>query len=99
MTDEAGSFDLASRLRDVQAQGRVAEVLRVALLDALGADALRERHPADWGRLSELLRGPVGVASATAVELLALEVRVALAEQAPDLRQRLFHLHPELGYE
>ena len=99
MTNEAGSFDLARRLRDVQAQGRVGEVQRVVILESLSADALRERDRRDSDRLTELLRGPVAVAAATAVELLALEVRVALAEQAPDLRERLAHLHPELGFE
>ena len=96
---DPGGRRLVARLREVRAQERAADVLREAVLDALGAGALRRDDPATWTRLTELLEAPVGTAASAAVHLLALETQATLAAGAPDLRDRLARLHPEMGFQ
>ena len=88
--------NLAGRLRRAKVDERVAALLAAALADELGAEALRDQDAAAARRLAELVQTAARQAGTTAVNKLVLEV-LALFDEAPDLRDQLARLHPELG--
>ena len=89
--------NLAARLRRTKVDERVAALLAAAVAEELGAGLLRDQDAAAARRLGELVEAAARQTGASAVNKLVLEV-LALLDEAPDLRDQLARLHPELRY-
>jgi len=90
--------NLAARMRRAKVDERVAAVLAAALADELGAGVLRDQDAAAARRLAEIVQTVARRAGTSAVNKLVLEVLEAL-DEAPDLRDELARLHPEVGQD
>ncbi|MDA8357041.1 MAG: hypothetical protein M0Z95_12315 [Actinomycetota bacterium] len=89
--------NLAARLRRAKVDERVAALLAAAVAEELGAGLLRDQDAAAARRLGELVEAAARQTGTSAVNKLVLEV-LALLDEAPDLRDQLARLHPELRY-
>ena len=96
-TAHADPPNLAARLRRAKVDERVAALLAAAVAEELGAGLLHDQDAAAARRLTELVEAAARQTGASAVNKLVLEV-LALLDEAPDLRNQLARLHPELRY-
>ncbi len=87
--------NLAARLRSARVCERVASLLAAAAAEELGVDRLDHLDAAAGRRLTEIVEAAAGVTGTSAVNKLVLEV-LARLDEAPDLRDELARLQPEL---
>jgi hypothetical protein len=88
--------NLVARLRGAKLDERVAALLAATLADELGAGQLGDQDAVAARQLAEIVQTAARKAGTSAVNRLALEV-LGLLDEAPDLRDQLGRLHPELA--
>jgi hypothetical protein len=87
--------NLAARLRTARVCERVALLLAAAAAEELGVDRLHAIDATAGRRLTEIVEAAAGATGTSAVNKLVLEV-LARLDEAPDLRDELARLQPEL---
>ena len=96
-TEHTEPPNLAARLHQARVDDRVAALLAAAIAEELGAGLLRDQDAAAARQLTELVQAAARRTGTSAVNRLVLEV-LALLDEAPDLRNQLALLHPDLRY-
>jgi hypothetical protein len=87
--------NLAARLRGAKVCERVASLLAAATAEELGVDRLQDLDATAGRRLMEIVEAAAAATGTSAVNKLVLEV-LARLDEAPDLRDELARLQPEL---